>query len=128
METVHPGSSVLLLGAGFRAGAPITVTFHSRPSTIGTFIASTRGTFAATVTVPQGATSGTHHFVMSGPEPSGRMMVLSTAVLVVAVAGGRHGAHLQTPVMVGIAVLLPVGTWVVLVVLGRRRRAADQKA
>jgi hypothetical protein len=52
------------------------------------------------------------------------MTTISTAVLVVALAADHKGGSLQTPIMVGIAILLPVGTWFALGLLGRRRTGA----
>ncbi|MCU4185526.1 hypothetical protein K6U06_14230 [Acidiferrimicrobium sp. IK] len=123
VERVRPGAPVLLIAAGFRPGATILVTFHSTPEEIGTYTADADGTFSATVTVPDGAAAGSHHFVMSGPGPAGSITI-STPVLVVASAPAHHGIGLQTPIMVTIAVLLPLGTWLGLGVASRRRARA----
>ncbi|MGH9093627.1 MAG: hypothetical protein ACRDXE_00545, partial [Acidimicrobiales bacterium] len=126
LEKVRPGTLVTLLGGGFASHTPITITFHSAPATVGRTMANGTGQFAATVAVPDRASQGEHRFVASGMGQRGRTIQLVTAVLVVgsAPATGHHHNRWQTPVMVAISVLIPVGTYLFLTIRSRRRRPA----
>jgi hypothetical protein len=124
LQTVHTGSLVTVLGSGFEPGAMVTITFHSRPYTIGRTIAGPDGTFSATVTVPLEASPGHHHLEASGMGPQGRMTVLLTPIVVLGKAThSLGGTSTQTKlIMVGIAVLLPASTWVITGIWSKRRR------
>lgn len=124
LQTVHTGSLVTVLGSGFKPGATITITFHSRPYTVGRTVAGPHGTFSATVTVPLDATPGHHQLEASGMGPHGRLTVLLTPLMVLGSAthssGGTPAATKIT--MVAISVLLPIATWFFLGAWSRRRR------
>ena len=124
LQTVHTGSLVTVLGSGFKPGAMVTITFHSRPYTIGRTRAGPNGTFSATVTVPLNASPGHHHLEASGMGPHGRLTVLLTPLMVLAslTQPASGTPRTTTIVMVSISVLLPIATWLVLGAWSRRRR------
>jgi hypothetical protein len=103
--------------------AVILITFHSTPYLVGRTVANASGSFSATVSVPEDAASGTHHFVAAGESPSGKIATLVTPVLVLPIKSG-HSHALETGVMIGLAVLMPAGTWLGLNLAGRRRTRA----
>jgi hypothetical protein len=91
---------------------------------VGRTTATASGQFAATVAVPDQASRGEHRFVASGLGQTGRTIQLVTAIMVVgsAPSTGHHHNPWQTPVLVAISVLIPLGTYAFLTVRGRRRR------
>ena len=120
---LHRGDLVTLTGTGFAAHAPITVTFHSTPTFVGHTTAGDHGQFSVTVPVPESAAGGLHHFVATGQTVAGQQAEVVTAVEIVGVPLSTP-TRLQTVVMVGLALLLPAGTWCALAAAGwwRRRR------
>jgi hypothetical protein len=121
VQTVHTGSLVTVLGSGFLPGAVVTITFHSKPYTVGRAIAGPTGSFSATVTVPETASPGEHHLEATGMSPSGTLDVLLTPLKVVPFSSGSSkGTSSTTWIMVGVAVFLPVGTWIALSLRSRR--------
>jgi Galactose oxidase, central domain len=129
VQTVHTGSLVTVLGSGFRPGAVITITFHSTPYTVGKAVAGPTGDFSATVTVPETASLGEHHLEATGMSPSGTLNVLLTPLKVVPLSAGssRTTSH-TTLIMVGVAVLLPIGTWLFLSLRSRWHRTPARPA
>jgi hypothetical protein len=123
VQTVHGGSLVTLLGSGFRPATSITITFHSKPYTVGRVTADASGSFSATVTVPTDASPGSHHLVATGMSPSGRLTSLVTPIRVVALqTGGGDGTPRETTIiMVAVAVVIPIATWSALAFRSRRR-------
>lgn len=118
---VAPGARVVITGSGFQPGSTVIITFHSAtPQIVGRATVDSSGRVTATVTVPRTAVAGSHDFVMSGASPSGAPTSQDTAVLV-SLAHPPAGTSAQTPVLVAISVALPVGTWVVTGLRGRRR-------
>ncbi len=123
VRTVAPGSLVTLLGNGFAAHATITITFHSTPSMVGRTTADGSGQFSATVAVPVHAAAGEHRFVASGPGPEGTVTRLVTTIMVSksGLTAGTHHDPWVTPIMIGISILIPIGTYAFLALRGRRR-------
>jgi galactose oxidase-like protein len=109
--TLRRGEMVTLAGSGFGPGSTVTITFHSIPQIVGWATADRRGSFQATVAVPQEAAGGAHHFEASGQSPSGRVAQLVVAVEVVGVPGRSTASPGQTLVMVAIALFLPLAAW-----------------
>ena len=70
-QTLRRGDLVTLTGAGFAAGASITISFHSSPVVVGKAVADRLGAFSATVAVPDSASAGTHRFEAAGRGPTG---------------------------------------------------------
>lgn len=119
---VRRGDLVTLSGSGFKANTPITITFHSTPYLVGRTAANGAGDFSATVAVPTAAAPGLHHFEATGMGASGVMINLVTPVDVIG-AVIHHRALVETLVLVAVAIALPVGTWLVMDIGGRRRDA-----
>jgi hypothetical protein len=120
--SLHRGDIVILTGSGFVAHAKITVTFHSKPFTVGETVANSAGAFRIGVAVPTLAAFGQHHFVATGMGPEGET-TLVTPVQVVALTVAAHTSGKVEVTMLAIAVGIPVVAWGVLGGLGRRRRA-----
>jgi hypothetical protein len=126
LHVLHRGDLVTLTGSGFRPGATITITFHSRFTVVGRAFANKAGDFSATVAVPESSPGGTHHFEAAGLGPSGAISQVAT-ITVVGVPG--TSSTLQRVVLTGAAFLIPAATWCVLVGLGWwRRRSAGRVA
>lgn len=121
---LHPGQLMTLRGSGFQPGAAVTITFHSAPYLVGRTVASTTGTFAATIAVPTSATAGLHHFEAAGAGAGGAHLLLGTPVQVVLLAA-HHDTLLQTLLLVAISVALPAGCWMVMELRSRRRSPAE---
>ncbi|MDQ2728272.1 MAG: hypothetical protein M3Y91_10520 [Actinomycetota bacterium] len=117
---VRHGDLVTLSGSGFKANAPVTITFHSTPYLVGRTVADAAGSFFATVAVPSAATPGLHHFEATGMGESGVMITLVTPVDVVETVA-HHRALAETLVLVVVAIALPVGTWLAMGIGWRRR-------
>lgn len=114
----------MLTGGGFAPGAEVTISFHSAVVVVGSVRADSKGHFAATVTVPAGAIAGAHHFEASGMGQSGQVVTSATAVEVTTFeVPVHHGSHtVETLIMVTLAVLIPLITWLVLSLVSRRNR------
>jgi alpha-L-fucosidase len=76
---------VTVNGAGFAAGSPVTISFHSRPVDVGKVSANSLGDFTATVAVPNSASEGLHRFEASGQGRSGPLSELIATVKIVGV-------------------------------------------
>lgn len=120
---VRRGASVRLAGSGFGPGTPVTVTFHSTPALVGRFVAGPSGRFTATVSVPNWASPGEHHFVAAGVTAQGRPATLLASVFVLA-PGGQQGGPSQAVelAMIGLALLIPGGAWLAMTGAGWWRR------
>lgn len=125
LPVLHRGQLVTLRGSGFSPGAQVTITFHSIPVVVGKTSADARGDITATVAVPDRAAAGTHHFDASGPTPSGQSTKVLATVMV-AVSGSYARPSLATTgALVGVALALPLGTWLLL---GARSRVRHRIA
>lgn len=113
-RSVHPGDVVILGGSGFRPGARVVITFHSSPVEVGSSIVAPNGTFSATVSVPTGASAGAHSFEATGPNTQGRTIALWTPVRVLALATSGHTSLTVKLSMLGIAIAIPLLSWLVL--------------
>jgi hypothetical protein len=124
VRTVHGGSSVRLAGAGFAPGTAVQLTFHSTPALLGWATVDGSGHFSKVVDVPANATTGTHHIVASGRDSKGGATELTAAVFVMSTA--HHGISTATTFfLLGLALLIPVGAYLVMAGLSwRRQRAA----
>jgi hypothetical protein len=119
LHVLHRGDLVTLTGSGFKPGAQVTITFHSRSMVVGRVFANGAGDFSATVAVPESSPGGTHHFEAAGLGTSGSITQVAT-VTVVGVPG--MSSTLQRVVLTAAAFLIPAATWAVLVGLGWWRR------
>jgi hypothetical protein len=123
LHPLHRGDLVTLTGAGFAAGASITISFLSQPVKVGKAVANASGDFTATVAVPNSASGGVHRFEASGGGRTGPLSELIATVKIVGVPGSDQTSSVeQRVVLTGIALLIPGVTWMALVVMGRVRR------
>lgn len=60
----NPGDTTRVTGSGLPPGAKVDIEFHSDPVLLGTTVAGDDGTFGMTVTIPEDADPGEHHFVV----------------------------------------------------------------
>jgi hypothetical protein len=129
-HSVRRGQTVVLTGSGFKPGATVTITFHSKPYRLGQVVAGRDGQFSASVTVPESAAGGPHHFEAVGAQLGGGTTNISAAVDVVGVAGHGGPTNAQKAILVGVALALPAGAWLGMSVAGawRRRRSAKPLA
>jgi hypothetical protein len=121
------GQHVKLTGAGFRAGSKVKIVFDTpKHVTVGSARARPDGTFKASIEVPRRAGAGTDHLQVVGTGQQGQPMSLAAPVIVVsehtAIATATPGASLAGPVLLTIAVLLPLTTWLALEMMGWRGR------
>ncbi|MGH9104822.1 MAG: hypothetical protein ACRDZX_03105 [Acidimicrobiales bacterium] len=115
-----------LSGTGFRAGSEVKIVFDDPAHvTVGSVVTKPDGTFRASVVVPR-AGAGAHKLQVVGTSASGQPASLAKPVLVLAsrVVGrpARSGTSLAGPVLLTVAVLFPLVTWLALEILGWRRR------
>jgi hypothetical protein len=126
LHPLHRGDLVTLKGAGFAAGAAVTISFRSQPVEVGKAVTNSLGDFTATVAVPNSATDGLHRFEASGLGRAGPISELIATVRIVGVPDSNQTSSTeQRVVLTVIALLIPGLTWITLVVTGgvRRRRA-----
>ncbi|HET6966328.1 MAG TPA: hypothetical protein VFH58_16255 [Acidimicrobiales bacterium] len=129
VRTVKRGGTIWLSGGGFEPGSRILLSFHSTPSVLGWATAGPNGRFARTVSVPASAAPGEHHIVASGTTDSGSTSDLTATVLVVVPSHHRTSAF-TTLFLLGLALLIPVATFLAMTAAGawRRRRGAGGPA
>jgi hypothetical protein len=126
LKPLHRGDLVTLKGAGFAAGAAVTISFRSQPVEVGKAVANSLGDFTATVAVPNSATDGQHRFEAAGLGRAGPISELIATVRIVGVPDSNLTSSTdQRVVLTAMALLIPGLTWITLVVMGgvRRRRA-----
>ncbi|MDQ6796466.1 MAG: hypothetical protein M3011_00335 [Actinomycetota bacterium] len=130
-DTVQPGDSTRITGAGFGAGESLNLTLCSTPVSLGKVTAGPSGDVAATITIPAGTAIGTHTVVVSNATGSRVALATITVVapsgsIVVPVSGGgnalvRTGTD-TTRMTVLAALILIMGVF--LVRAGKFRRYA----
>ncbi|HWE57229.1 MAG TPA: kelch repeat-containing protein [Acidimicrobiales bacterium] len=127
-RNVRQGSVVRLSGTGFAPGAQVTITFHSAPALLGSAVANGQGDFLTDVEVPAHAAPGWHHIEAAGQSADGRPATLSASVFVMGAA--HKGIPTRTRwFLLGLALLIPVATYLVMTAAGvRRRRFASSAA
>lgn len=120
--TGRPGERVAVREAGFAPFATVQVTLHSVAVPLATVRADAQGVVDTWVMLPPSTDPGSHHLWLVGRTTSGATATRVQAILVVAFHPPGRPLNIQTPVMVTVSVLLPVGTWLLLGLLSRRRR------
>ncbi len=85
---MHPGDAVVLTASGLPPGLPVDAEFHSTVVALGSTSVKPNGTFSLPVTIPDDATPGLHHFVVTVWSPAGEAVVVEQPVTVVAFPKG----------------------------------------
>lgn len=89
-DNAQPGQPVAFEVGGWKEGEKGKKEFHSKPVSLGTFVANDIGVASGTFTVPKNASSGQHNFVLIGE--SGRQVSIPVTVSRTGEAGGGVGA------------------------------------
>ena len=127
LAVLRRGEVVTLRGTGFSPRTKVTVTFHSTPAVVGATTSGAAGEFVITVAVPQSASAGTHRFFASGEGPKGPVQLLVATVRVIGTGGAPAGATAaERAALVGLALALPLATWLAMGAFGRWRRGAHR--
>ncbi|HTW10776.1 MAG TPA: hypothetical protein VME46_24970 [Acidimicrobiales bacterium] len=121
------GQHVNLSGVGFRAGAKIKIVLAApRPVVVGSVQAKSDGTFKASVVVPRHVQPGKGRVQVVGAAPTGHLMSLAAPVVILsdhpAAVVAAPGPSVAAPVLLTVAVVLPLVTWLLLELLGSRSR------
>ncbi len=95
-SSVHPGDQVVLSANDLPPGLTVDAEFHSTVVALGSTAVRADGTFSLPVIVPEEATAGLHHFVVTVWTPTGEAVIVEQPITVVpiaktlaAVAGGH---------------------------------------
>jgi hypothetical protein len=126
------GQKVKLTGAGFRAGTKVRIVLDGpRRVIVGSTLARPDGTFKASVVVPRRAGPGTARLQAVGTSQSGQPMSVAAPVIIVsehaAIVTATPGPSLAGPVLLTVAMVLPLTTWLALEMMGWRGRRLDQR-
>ncbi|HTV11881.1 MAG TPA: hypothetical protein VME20_08455 [Acidimicrobiales bacterium] len=127
---VKAGAEVRVSGSGFRAGSRIKIVLDTpRRVVVGSAQAQPDGTFKTAILVPRRAAPGAHRLQVVGTDATGRATSLAAALVVLTdntVTAAEQAqlpqGGLAEPVLLTIAAVLPLTTWLVLEVLGWRNR------
>ncbi|CAN5233285.1 hypothetical protein BH11ACT5_BH11ACT5_09340 [soil metagenome] len=87
-DEVHPGDQVVLTASDLPPGLTVDAEFHSTVVALGSTSVGSNGSFALPVTVPESATPGLHHFVVTVWTPAGEAVVVEQPVTVLAFPKG----------------------------------------
>lgn len=118
------GAQVHLSGTGFRAGTHVQILLDTpKPLLLGTAVAGPGGDFKTSVVVPH-TSPGRHNIQVTGVAALGGHLSLAAPFRLVAdqVELPQPKKDLAEPVLLTLSFTLPVATWLVLEVLGWRRR------
>jgi hypothetical protein len=91
-KTVGVGEQVTVSGSGYLPGSDVEIVMYSAPQVLTTVVADADGDFTATVTVPAGLASGTHHLVAAGVDEDGTPRYLVVEVVVTGGVAAVTGA------------------------------------
>ncbi len=108
----------------------MTISFHSSAvQVLATSTADGSGAFRALVTVPAKAPSGWHQLQATGLSPARGVITLESPVLVAGLASHPSARPAsQIAIMVALALVIPILTWLALGVWGRLRRRPNSAA
>jgi hypothetical protein len=122
-EQAQAGRDIRISGSGFKVGSKVEIVLDpQRPEAAVSALAGADGTFRATVRLP--SSSGQHKIQVTGTSASGRKAAVQRVVLVVASQSASTG-DLARPVLLTLAVVIPLVTWLVLEYLGWRGRRSN---
>ena len=63
---VGPGTSLPVSGSGFAPGSTVQLELHSTPTSVGSVVVGSDGTFSTSVTIPSDVEGGQHHVLVTG--------------------------------------------------------------
>ncbi len=96
-DAYEPGDETDLVGSGLPVGSAVVAEFHSTPVALGSTIVATDGTFLLHVTIPEDATVGLHHFVVTLVTPEGVISTVEQAVTINLKPKGIAEAPIKNP-------------------------------
>jgi hypothetical protein len=124
------GQPVKLSGKGFQPHSEVKIVFEAaKREVVASVLTKSNGDFDASVMLPK-TTPGQHNLQVLARSPSGQVMTWVEPVTVMAspaiaaVATGDQTDDLATPVLLSLAVALPLATWLILELVALRRRRA----
>lgn len=127
------GQVVHLSGSGFRAGTTVKVVLsgpgRAAHQVVASTVAGSNGQFHTAVRVPKGS-GGTHVLRVVGTSRSGKPATVAARMVVLTglTEAVRGSSDLATPVLLAIAVGLPLATWAFLELPVGRRKGGDRPA
>lgn len=114
------GKEIRVSGSGFKAASKVEIVLdRGKLETAVSAVADADGTFRASVRLP--ANGGQHKIQVIGTSASGHKATLQKVVLVVA-SQNAGASDLARPVLLTLAIVIPLITWLVLEFLGWRGR------
>ena len=128
-ERAVAGKPLKLSGSGFKAASKVEIVLDTKePEVVGSVVTKSDGSFKAFVAVPARAPEKDKIRVV-GTSAAGKKTQLAKVVLVVAEgdAAATGSAGLARPVLLTLAGVIPLVTWLVLEFLGWRNRRLDKK-
>lgn len=93
----EPGDETDLVGDNLPPGSVVNAEFHSTPVQLGSTTVGADGTFRLHVTIPEDATPGTHHFVVSVTPPGGATSTVEQAVTITVKPKASGDAPTKSP-------------------------------
>ncbi len=96
-DAYEPGDETDLVGSGLPAGSVVAAEFHSTPVPLGSTTVAADGTFLLHVTIPEDATVGLHHFVVTLVTPAGVSSTVEQAVTINLKPKGTAEAPIKNP-------------------------------
>ncbi len=96
-DAYEPGDETDLVGSGLPVGSAVVAEFHSTPVPLGSTTVAADGTFLLHVTIPEDATTGLHHFVVTLVTPEGVNSTVEQAVTINVKPKGSAEAPIKNP-------------------------------
>ena len=79
---VGPGTTLAVTGSGFAPGSTVQLELHSTPTSLGSVVVGSDGTFSTDVTIPPTTEGGEHHVLGNGIGADGGVAAPEAAVAV----------------------------------------------
>ncbi len=119
------GQRVALSGAGFSPDSQVSIVFEGpRRVVVGSAVIGSDGKFQTSVIVPH-THPGQDKLQVVGTSSSGSVTSLAEPVMLLADAtkpAGNGDRHVAEAVLITLSIAIPVITWFVLQLLGRKRK------
>lgn len=77
-----PGEPIQVSGTGFAPGSSVGIYLFSDPVLLATTMAGADGSFAVSISIPEGVPAGQHHLVALGIAPDGQLRTLVGGILI----------------------------------------------